>query len=264
MFPQILRRYTTTRGFTLIELSIVLVIIGLVVGGILVGRDLIAAAAVRGQISQIEQYQQAVNTFRGKYGYIPGDIPDPEATQFGFTLPSYVQDEAPDLYLAGNGNGLLDTAPNDYDNDGWHYYSGEGSVFMKHLVQAKLITSTYPEAKIGRNGHIAAWSGGWGGGMQQTNLYGRGYMDGKNYFAVFIDPMDSSTGSASVLTVKEAYAMDSKMDDGLPQTGRVLAMFPDPNLVLSNNVYSHNPSNWSYGADGGGVRRRLLKYAESE
>lgn len=42
-------------GFTLIELSIVLVIIGLIVGGVLVGRDLIKAAEVRAQVSQIEK-----------------------------------------------------------------------------------------------------------------------------------------------------------------------------------------------------------------
>jgi prepilin-type N-terminal cleavage/methylation domain-containing protein len=63
-------------GFTLIELSIVLVIIGLIVGGILVGRDLISAAAVRAQISQIERYHTAANTFRTKYAYLPGDIPN--------------------------------------------------------------------------------------------------------------------------------------------------------------------------------------------
>jgi prepilin-type N-terminal cleavage/methylation domain-containing protein len=72
------------QGFTLIELSIVLVIIGLIVGGVLVGQNLIAAAAVRAQISQIEKYQTAANAFRGKYGYLPGDIPNPYATQFGF------------------------------------------------------------------------------------------------------------------------------------------------------------------------------------
>ena len=44
----------SNRGFTLIEMSIVLVIIGLVVGGVLVGQDLIRAAYERAQISQIE------------------------------------------------------------------------------------------------------------------------------------------------------------------------------------------------------------------
>src|SRR3982751_930235 len=72
------------KGFTLIELSIVLVIIGLIVGGVLVGQDLIRAAEVRATISQIEKYNTAVNTFRGKYNALPGDLNASTATAFGF------------------------------------------------------------------------------------------------------------------------------------------------------------------------------------
>lgn len=49
-------------GFTLIELSIVLVIIGLIVGGVLSGQDLIAAAQQRATLKQKEQFDLATNT----------------------------------------------------------------------------------------------------------------------------------------------------------------------------------------------------------
>ena len=62
------------KAFTLIELSIVLVIIGLIVGGVLVGQDLIKAAEIRAQVSQLEKFNTAVNTFHVKYNDIPGDI----------------------------------------------------------------------------------------------------------------------------------------------------------------------------------------------
>ena len=61
------------RGFTLIELSIVLVIIGLIIGGVLVGKELIAASEIRAQISQFEKFQNATNAFKLKYGCLPGD-----------------------------------------------------------------------------------------------------------------------------------------------------------------------------------------------
>ena len=51
-------------GFTLIELSIVLVIIGLIVGGVLLGRDLIHAAEVRSVISDVERFRTAALTFQ--------------------------------------------------------------------------------------------------------------------------------------------------------------------------------------------------------
>ena len=79
-------RYPHNSGFTLIELSIVLVIIGLIVGGVLVGQNLIAAATVRAQITQIEKYNQAVNTFYGKYQALPGDMNVATASQYGFTV----------------------------------------------------------------------------------------------------------------------------------------------------------------------------------
>src|ERR1700722_13612838 len=88
-------------GFTLIELSIVLVIIGLIIGGVLVGRELISAAQIRAQISQIEKYNSAANTFRGKYGYLPGDIPDPAAKQYGFATRGTLAGE-------GDGNGVIE------------------------------------------------------------------------------------------------------------------------------------------------------------
>ena len=55
-------------GFTLIELAIVLVVIGLITGGILVGQDLIQAGQLRSVISQVEKYETAANSFKLKYG----------------------------------------------------------------------------------------------------------------------------------------------------------------------------------------------------
>ena len=107
-------------GFTLVELSIVLVIIGLIIGGVLVGRDLISAAGVRAQVSQIEKFNTAVNTFSGKYGYLPGDISAASATRFGFAPRGSYAGE-------GDGNSVIDgiTADAPGSNNGTGYGSSE-------------------------------------------------------------------------------------------------------------------------------------------
>ena len=69
-------------GFTLIELSIGLVIIGLLIGGVLFGRDLIEGAAIRKQMSNLAQLDSGVNAFKMKFASLPGDMSMSKAAQF--------------------------------------------------------------------------------------------------------------------------------------------------------------------------------------
>src|SRR5690348_1121410 len=62
------------RGFSLLELSIVLVIIGLITGGITAGRTIVRAAELRSMITDINKYKSAIYTFREKYNAVPGDM----------------------------------------------------------------------------------------------------------------------------------------------------------------------------------------------
>src|ERR1700733_6686144 len=64
----------TNSGFTLIELSIVIVIIGLLVGGILLGKSLVRQAQISSAMSDEQKYVQAVGAFQQKYGALPGDF----------------------------------------------------------------------------------------------------------------------------------------------------------------------------------------------
>jgi len=226
------------RGFTLIELSIVLVVIGLILGGVLVGQSLISAAGVRAQIRQIEKYQTAVNTFRGKYGYLPGDIPNPYAYQFGFATRGSLPGQ-------GDGNGLLEGNYNNSStgNYGGLTFEGEEAMFWVDLSAANLIDGSFiaatptalanslisgaavgkyfPQAKISASGYIYVWSGGWQ--EWANNVPG----DSLNYFELAAVTGNLAGGGQAapmpLLTPAQAYAIDKKADDGMPQTGNIIA-----------------------------------------
>lgn len=87
----------TRQGFTLVELSIVLVIVGLLLGGILVGQDMIRSSQVRSVIADVEAYKSAAYMFQDKYGCIPGDCRNAEMYWTEATN--------------GDGDGQLDTWP---------------------------------------------------------------------------------------------------------------------------------------------------------
>ena len=84
--------------FTLVELAIVMIIIGLLIGGILKGQELINNARVSSTVSQTKAIETGISAFRDKYAAVPGDITNPTAR-----IPSCVGLCA----TAGNGDGLI-------------------------------------------------------------------------------------------------------------------------------------------------------------
>lgn len=234
-------------AFTLIEMSIVLVIIGLLAAVIVIGQDLMNAAAARAQISQIQKYQAAVHTFQNKYGFLPGDIPNPTAPMFGFASRGNYAGE-------GDGNGLMEGVDHNASNvNGGLHQTGENIMFWVDLSTAGLIdggfstatpTTNYataltgsvidaylPQAKVGGVNYIYVMSGGWQDGDWGTS-------NGTNYYGLSQVTSIGGTGcepclfSKAGLTVQQAYNIDSKIDDGLPLTGNVLSAY-----INSDNWY---------------------------
>lgn len=218
-------------GFTLIELSIVLVIIGLLIGGILAGRDMIRTAQLRGQIRQIEQYRTAVHTFKNKYSGLPGDI---KGQNFGFVTRT-------GNFCDGDNDAIIRSCFN-YSSIPWAgliNLGGESTYFWSDLAKANLINGTYatasgilaslttaqiplylPAASIGNNDYIHAFGDG------ATNF--------------FVLSQIIGTAGASTLTVSnniiaaDAFGIDSKMDDGLPVSGNVIVLSSPVSFQLYN------------------------------
>ena len=60
-------------GFTLVEIAIVMVIIGLLIGGVLKGQSMIQNAKVKRVVNQANELRAAIMSFYDKYGVYPGD-----------------------------------------------------------------------------------------------------------------------------------------------------------------------------------------------
>ncbi len=215
----------SNKGFTLIEISMLLIIVGLIAGGILLGRTLIKSSEVQAQIMQIVEFKAAASTFKGKYGYLPGDISELDATSFGFAPRGTHEGE-------GDGSGIIEGISADAagTNRG-SYQSGEALMFWVDLSKAGLIkdnlttampttippatpiSSTYlPQAKISPN-FIAVYS----------------YMN-THYFLIanghFIGNGTIDINNLPSVSPADAFAIDSKIDDGLPHSGNITVMFP--------------------------------------
>jgi hypothetical protein len=121
-----------------VELAIVLVIIGLIVGGILVGVDLIKTAGLNSTVSQIGSFNTAVHVFQDKYGALPGDISPSDASKFGFYYVTGVNAGATSF---GDGNGTIQGQTGIYADGGT--FEHEVAMFFLHLSQAHLVNGMF-------------------------------------------------------------------------------------------------------------------------
>jgi len=257
------------KGFTLIELSIVLVIIGLLTGGVLVGRELIKAAQLRSFIKQYANFETAVMTFRGKYNGIPGDITLEQAAMFGFAPTT--RDPSFAAGYVTHGNGIIEDGDGmpplhivhgfDFEGtQGGARLDSEGLFFWEDLSSAHLIEGTFNSYTTAAETPIGPLSAG------QINLYLPQAKAGKNASWAIIDsyyviatitaPVDSHLQLFPAFTPIEAYGIDQKIDDGIPASGIVWASNPTNwstpliNIVAGNNCYiAGNPSYYDTAAN---------------
>jgi prepilin-type N-terminal cleavage/methylation domain-containing protein len=223
-------------AFSLVELSIVLVILGLLTGGILTGQSLIKAAELRSVSTEIATFQTAVMTFKQKYFALPGDIKN--ATAFWGDNTAYCNDGAVTNGIPGtcngNGDGILDDA-------GGGDEPGENFMFWNHLSNAQLIEGQYTgisgsanqfDAIIGENIPPSIYSsGGWwtdyldiATGAGSDNMYLE--IDFGNILVIGA-ATNNDVSEGKLFTPEQVWNIDKKLDDGRPASGKVMGLYWD-------------------------------------
>lgn len=222
-------------AYTLLELATVVAIIGLLIGGVMTGREVIQQSKIQRTVNSMSQIQQAVTGFVDQYNGYPGDLKNAATV-----LPAPAGGPA---VINGNGNNTIEgnvacgfggpSSPDCGD------FVGERAQFFFHLSLTGLLpgfydpTSTlpgvgYPSIPLHPNNGMFV-SGAWPATANNgTNMV--------NFSQYAVDPMylylgvcntagltDSSFNDCAVFTPEESSAIDRTLDDGNPLSGKLLA-----------------------------------------
>jgi len=184
-----------TQGFTLVEIAIVLVIIGLLLGGILKGQEMITQAKIKNVISDFSGISAAYHGYVDRYKKIPGDDPCaggvPLANICGTTTPRWA------TASKGDGNGVVAGKYNSATA------ADESRLWWDHLRRAGFVSGVGDAQPFNAlSGQIGVQTGDAAGAVALAGFAG-----------III--------CSANLPDKIAIAADTQMDDGVPNTGSV-------------------------------------------
>lgn len=237
-------------GFTLVELSLVIVIIGLLVSAVFAGRSLMEQAKLRKVLSDIESIRLLTNTFKLEYDELPGDLSN---------ATSYWGNPGSGGANNGNGNRRIDNRESPVSN--LDPVKIENYAAWRHLQLAKL----YPNLFTGTGSHNPSllWPNDTnprlGVKLPEAALSGRWYnfwhhsgandIYGKSGNAINLNG-GSSLWWNSAVSAKEAASLDTKADDGAADTGIISsakgADFSGQNDRCTLGTNNHTASSATY------------------
>lgn len=230
-----------------------MVVIGLLIGGIFGGVEIVRNARLVGTVSQVKAYSTALTTFRDMYNATPGDMPTagqklvgcPGAAGAGcnpFVVAAPTVGNAGDKFIGTTNWATAWGAPATTTTGGSTgpvNLDGERYLFWVHLVLSNLVAGvlpdgassattltleiTNPSAKTG-GGFVAGYgSGAIGPGAAGFQIVNTGVTG--TILVQMSDPTLAlqTTSGALPLTPLHAAQLDAKMDDGAPTTGDVQA-----------------------------------------
>jgi prepilin-type N-terminal cleavage/methylation domain-containing protein len=225
-----------SRAFSLVELSIVLVILGLLTGGILAGQSLIRASELRAATSEYQRYTTAVHAFRDKYFALPGDFNKAQSFWGVAAVCPGLSGTAAAGVCNGDGDGTITRT-----------VSTSNEIFgaWEHLAMAGLVEGTYTgntiDAATASSGATAFGTNIPGSKLKNAGWtiyhYGTQPISNVNYFDGYYGTFfffgvttGISVSSQPALKPEEAWNMDTKLDDGKPALGLIRSMENDGGL----------------------------------
>lgn len=213
-----LKHKKQTHGFTLVELAVVLVIIGLLVAGVLTGQALVKAASITSIATDFRKFQTSFEAFRSKYNAIPGDFRN-AYTFFGSSCAGSA------AACNGDGTGIVGDSASIYQ---------EEMMFWRHLALSGLISGSYCGGLVCGACTATHFCSGINLPISK-NSEGTFYAANDDYtYSATIHPsiaigywkrgdFNNSNTHQVILTPEDAYSVDIKMDDGMPFGGNVVA-----------------------------------------
>ncbi len=203
------------KAFSLVELSIVLVILGLLVGGILAGRSLIRASELRSVMTEASKYSSAVFSFRDKYFALPGDMAN--ATQFwqaATVCPgTSVNPSTDNKTCDGNGDGLIGAT-------GSTAY--ERFRLWQQLASAALVEGTFTGVPGSAGGyHVVLGQNAPNSRLTPSGWSALSTAAAGNWLQFGVGQAANGSNNVAAITPPEAWNIDSKMDDGNPGVGKI-------------------------------------------
>lgn len=194
-----------THGFTLVEMSIVLIVISLIVAGIITGKDLVHASKVKSVVLDFNKYRSAINMFMDKYDAYPGDLRN--AYDYWPTTLCTNTIVTPGNWNGCNGNG-----------DGMVDWNNESMRTWQHLNFSGMVPGNYTGVHTGGQSDP-------GVNIPESKFEGGGfwfyYNNPKGHNITFASEAGGSSLSGAIISPPDANSIDKKIDDGHATKGRV-------------------------------------------